>query len=873
MPEPSTDWRSASGFPEKPPLARAPAPSEGHGQAGSIAVAFILRAVRRHRLLFLPLAILTAGAALFTLKSPALYQATAVLRLAGERRAVAAGMETVAPTLDRNSAPLLSLVPMLRSRAVVGAVVDSLSLQLQPETFSRWRSRSGPTPLALGLTQVSVQPDSPRDTLSLRFEADSLLVWREDRWVKEGYGKSVEAAGVRFIIPTQPEAAGAALAVIPRDVAIDNALERLAVVPVTGTDAVELKFTDSDPAVAQRAVNVLLETFQASTIRASQEQARRRRLFLADQLEETSRLLAQAQGDLSTFRSRQRIANSADELAMRQAALMTLDTRRGEMEANRHVFRALLTQLESTDDSARVEGLRTLAYSPEIATDPIVGSLYQQLLVYRTRLDSLTTGPWRSSSTNPDVVQLKQLLSSSQQELVRAVRANLQSLEQRTAALGSMRSSQSSQIQALPALEAEETRLGQQVVALGSLADQLRLDHQKSRMSEELAAGDIDVVDLASRPYRPVGVPWWVKVGLALFVGLAGGAGVAVLLESRNHSIRAPEELRLTLPVPGLGIIPHVQEATPPRSLAALRQRLTNGAGERQMQAGLVEDSQWPSVGAEAFRLLYSSLLLTWNQGSRTILVTSTAPQEGKTLVASNLAVTFAREGARVLLIDCDLRRPRLHRVFGLSRAPGLMELLKPASLPADPTWSEIRDRSASGHAYSMAPEVGRGVREIPPPPARTSEPEASRVPGISGGAHPSSSGRTGSRTASIRSTGVRGLSVLTCGTLPDRPAEALRAGNMRGLLRELSGEFDVIIVDTPPVLVSADAPILAPLADDVLMVIRAGQTDREAVERAYEQLAAAGASIVGAVLNDPAGEVSRYRKLYYAYDYPAVSD
>jgi Mrp family chromosome partitioning ATPase len=104
-------------------------------------------------------------------------------------------------------------------------------------------------------------------------------------------------------------------------------------------------------------------------------------------------------------------------------------------------------------------------------------------------------------------------------------------------------------------------------------------------------------------------------------------------------------------------------------------------------------------------------------------------------------------------------------------------------------------------------------------------------------------------------------------------PAEALKAGDVRNLLTELSHQFDVIILDTPPVLVSADAAILAPLADDVLIVIRAGQTDRQAAELAYQQLAAAGASIVGAVLNDPAGEVSRYRKLYYSYDYPAVSD
>lgn len=873
MLEPSSDRRFSSGFPETSPPPRTPVPGAGQGGSGAIAVELIVRAVHRHRLLFLLLSTLTALAVIVVLRSPDLYRATAVLRLTGDRRVVASGMETTAPSLDRNSAPLLSLVPILRSRTLVGMVVDSLSLQLQPVSLSPWSAARGPTAQALGMDHVRIDPGVPGDTLRLRFEWDRLFVMRAGSWVQQPYGTPLSVRGVNFTIPKQPKVVQAALGVLNRDLAIDKALEQLAVVPVTGTDAVEIKFTDEDPAVAQQAVNLLLQTFQASTIRGSQEQARRRRLFLADQLQETDRLLDQAQANLSAFRSRQRLASSSDELAMRQAALMTLDTRRGEMEANRLVYQGLLGQLETRDDSARVEGLRMLVYSPEIATDPVVGRLYQQLLVYRTRLDSLTTGPWRASSTNPDVIQLNQLLNTSQQELIRAVRAHLRSLDQRTAAMATMRNSQSSQLQSLPALEAEETRLAQQVGALSTLADQLRLERQKARMSEELAASDIDIVDLASRPYRPVGVPWWLKVGLGLFFGLAAGAGAAVLLEIRNRSMRAPEEVRRVIPVPGLGVIPHVIEAGSPRGFAGLRQRLAIGPGTPDRSDELVKETlSSPSVGAEAFRLLYSSLLLTWRQGSRTILVTSSAPQEGKTFVASNLAVTFAREGARVLLVDCDLRRPRVHRVFGLSRSPGLVELLtKQAVVREEPT--NGFPAAGSAHRYSMAPETERQAESGPRDGEDAGEIlEAPQALPSDGGASAAGSPWIGTTSTSIRSTSVSGLFVLPCGALPRHPGQVLRAGVVRSLLMELSRQFDVIILDTPPVLVSADAPILAPIADDVLMVVRAGQTNREAAERAYEQLAAAGASFVGAILNDPAGELVRHQKLY-SYDYPAVTD
>jgi Mrp family chromosome partitioning ATPase/uncharacterized protein involved in exopolysaccharide biosynthesis len=838
----------------------------------TIAVPFILRAVRRHPAACVLLAVVTAAAAAFALQSPPIYQATAVLRLAGERRTVSAGMEDAAPMVDRHVAPVLSLVPMLQSRTLLGMVVDSLGLQLHPVPRPGWRGGPGPSAFDLGLQQIRVGPRAPGDTIRMRFDAEGLVVRQASGWGAYAYGQPVAVGDVTFVVPEPPRVAEAALAVIPRDMAVDDALGHLAVVPVTGTDAIQVHYTDGNPAVAQQVANLIVESFQSGTVRASQETARRRRLFLADQLEETDRLLTKAQADLSLFRSRQRLASSSEELAMRQAALMALDDRRGEMEANRRVYQSLLKQLESTDDSTRVEGLRSLAYSPEIATDPIVGRLYQQLLVYRTRLDSLSTGPWRASSTNPDVVQLNQLVSSSQEELALAVRARLRSLDERVAAFAAMRSQQSSQLQALPALEAEESRLSQQVAALSTLADQLRLEHQKSRMSEQLAASDVEIVDLAALPYSPSGVPSWVKVAFALFFGLAAGVGVSVLLEIRNRSIRAPEELKEMLPVPGLAIIPPLPEASPRHAFAALRQRLTDGSGARERATGLVQDSQSPSAGAEAFRLLYSSLLLSWKHGQRTILVTSTAPQEGKTLVASNLAVTFAREGARVLLIDCDLRRPRLHRVFGLPRAPGLIELLTARALPPalPPRAAQAPSAPASFlNGYSMDPALHRqdahqGFRPVPKPPADS--------PPVNGGG-PTAADWNGSWTRSIRSTAIEGLSVIPCGTLNHHPAEVLKAGNMRRLLAELGPRYDLIILDTPPVLVSADAPILAPLADDVLMVIRAGQTDREAVERAYEQLSAAGASIVGTVLNDPGGEALRNGKLYYSYDYPAVAD
>ncbi|MGH7527003.1 MAG: CpsD/CapB family tyrosine-protein kinase, partial [Gemmatimonadales bacterium] len=307
--------------------------------------------------------------------------------------------------------------------------------------------------------------------------------------------------------------------------------------------------------------------------------------------------------------------------------------------------------------------------------------------------------------------------------------------------------------------------------------------------------------------------------------------------------------------------------------------RLADRTVKNGLPDGVVADSRWPSVGAEAFRLLYSSLQLGWVTGRRTFLITSVAPQEGKTLIAANLAVTFAREGARVLLIDCDLRRPRLHKMFRVSRAPGLTEMLRKQSAPVEePVPPEPEEPVIQ--SYSMTPGMERPGDPSVIPPKRSTPEHGLRISGVTtpGGNVAGANGTwappgVGASSLSVRSTSIKGLSLLPCGSLPANPAQALTVSSVRAMLDEMADDFDVIIFDTPPVLVSADAPILAPLVDEVLLVVRAGQTDREATERAYQQLSAAGASVVGAVLNDPAGEVARFRKLYYSYDYPLIPD
>jgi hypothetical protein len=162
------------------------------------------------------------------------------------------------------------------------------------------------------------------------------------------------------------------------------------------------------------------------------------------------------------------------------------------------------------------------------------------------------------------------------------------------------------------------------------------------------------------------------------------GSGGAFLLELMNTSIRRREEIENVLQIPGLAVIPQIASSRGPRtSLLGLRGTRTGSNGkaltrhEGQVGAGLVAADHTHSSGAEAYRTLRTNLIFSQAvQTLKTIVVTSASPGEGKTTTAANLAVTFAQQGMQVLLVDCDLRRARLHKIFGVPREPGLTELM-----------------------------------------------------------------------------------------------------------------------------------------------------------------------------------------------------
>jgi non-specific protein-tyrosine kinase len=190
---------------------------------------------------------------------------------------------------------------------------------------------------------------------------------------------------------------------------------------------------------------------------------------------------------------------------------------------------------------------------------------------------------------------------------------------------------------------------------------------------------------------------------------------------------------------------------------------------------------------AEAYRTLRTNIQFSsLDKPLRTLLATSTAPDEGKSTTLANLAVTMAQAEQRVILVDCDLRRPTLHTLFDLPNETGLTSMIL--------------------------------TEETPPP---------------------------------LQETGVPGLSLLSSGPLPPRPADILGSRRMEAAIERLRAEADIVLFDTPPVVAVTDAAVLATKVDGVLLVFQAGRTSRERARRARQILEKVKANIVGVVLNN----------------------
>ncbi len=380
-----------------------------------------------------------------------------------------------------------------------------------------------------------------------------------------------------------------------------------------------------------------------------------------------------------------------------------------------------------------------------------------------------------------------------------------------------------SQLKGFSGRELDYARLQREAEVNKKIYAMLRQKLEEVRITEAEKVPDVSIVDPALLPTSPINTQSKITIAMGSLLGIVIGVVLAFVAENLDTSMGTIEDVESALKLPVLGVVPSIvsQEYKHLSFLNKLKLRKRIKDESKEKYARLISHYHPTSPIAESFRSIKTNIMVS--QSRKTILITSAGPQEGKTTILINLGIVFAQEGLKTLLISSDLRRPAVADSFGLDKKPGLSDVIR----------GTVRLEEAIRSTVDMI--LGNvDVDNI------------------------------------VRHPGLDHIRILPAGSSSFNPAEILHSKELETTLDKLKEEFDVILLDSPPVLPVTDVSILAPKVDGVVLCYEIGKTSRHALIRAKIQLETVGAKILGVILNHtkPQTEALEVYPYYYKYKY-----
>jgi capsular exopolysaccharide synthesis family protein len=546
---------------------------------------------------------------------------------------------------------------------------------------------------------------------------------------------------------------------------IDRFLANLNVEAVRYSRLVDITYRSADPVMAARIANGLGEAYIRQSVEFTSTTTKEASDFLTQQLAEHRLKLEASEQALQEYRERTDSVSLEDRqnvvvqrLADLNAAVTRANTVRIQKESAYNQVKGAL------DNPAAIDTV------PLILSNPFVQQQKTELATLQRQRAQLSE---KLGPNHPDMIKVGVAIQNAEAriqaevaQIVSSMRSDYEAAVAEERSLTATLNRQKGEAQVLNRTGIEYGALLRDAEANRQMFESLLKRTQETGISEELKAGNIRIVDQAETPRAPVSPNTFNNLLIALLGGLTLAVGLAFAFEYGDDRIKNPDELKKNLGLPFLGMVPALFDKS-------ITTPLINGSA--------------PNIFGESFRSIRTNVLFSSaDEGSRLVVVTSSAPGEGKTAVSTNLSLALAQAGHRVLLIDADMRKPRVHEVFSQPLAPGLSNLL-------------VGDKPVS---------------------------------------------------EAIRESTQQGLWLMAAGTYPPNPAELLGSKKFRDLTVFLQQYFDWVILDTPPVMAVTDAAIAANLAHGVLFVVGAEMTSRRVAQRAVEQLEMSQARFLGAVLN-----------------------
>ncbi|WP_437481402.1 polysaccharide biosynthesis tyrosine autokinase [Sorangium sp. So ce1014] len=611
---------------------------------------------------------------------------------------------------------------------------------------------------------------------------------------------------VYFLENLPKEAAAPAPKTVTAEEAADLVLERLLIEPVKDSRLAVVRYIDADRERAQRVLSTLMDVYIEQNLDEALASTTSAVDWLRIQLDKLKNDLEASETSLHEYKLSHDILDVdfedktnllREEMKQINDALTSVRTRREEFAARNH-------ELSKVDPNNPTD-----LPASELIQSPVLQMLRaRQEECVRERDALLGSG---KGDNHPDVRAANERITANRNALIAevknvqgAVSRDLAIVKRQETGLAALLEDSRKQAFGLNSLKIEYDRLRRTKDNTEKLY-QLVLERTKeSDLQRMMRVNNIRVLDrpsLALIPLRPrVGT----NIAVGIFAGLLLGIGAALGRALLDRTLKTPDEVERELGLPLLGLLPEFDN----RGKKEAELRKANRRGRRAAQPGrheLVVHDQPKSGIAEAARAIRTNLLfMSPDHPYKTLLVASAGPAEGKTTACCCIAVAMAQAGQKVVLIDCDLRKPRLHHIFGKGMEIGVTSALLDDSV--------VDDESA------------------------------------------------------LR-TEVENLYVIPAGPIPPNPAELLHSDRFKALLRKLQGRFDRVLIDSPPLLAVTDGTVLSTLVDGTVLVVRASVTTRDFARHGIRALYDVGGKTVGVVLNAvnlSRQEYGGYR--YYGY-------
>jgi polysaccharide biosynthesis transport protein len=575
--------------------------------------------------------------------------------------------------------------------------------------------------------------------------------------------------------------------------AIDTFLLHLTVAPIRNSRLVDVKYQLPDPALATSIVNTLAKNYIEQNLEYKFTASKDASDWLGARLAEERKAVEAAEAKLQAYREQNDAISLTDRENITVQKLSDLNAALTRAKTERIQKQSAYQQLEQLQaDPAKLDTF------PAILANTFIQQQKGELAELQRQQAQLSE---KYGDKHPEIIKLKSAIQVAQAKLsgeigkvVQSVRGEYQAALSQENSLTAALSQQKGEALTMNRKAIDYGVLERDVESSKQIYNSLLQRAKETGVSGELKSSNIRVVDAAEQPRHQISPRTALNELIALLTGTLLAAGLAFFFEYMDSRIKTPDEIRTHLGLAHLGMLPAMDQKD----------------GKYPLLSGGV-----PANFSEAFRALRTNVLFSSaEEGARALVITSTGPGEGKSMVASNLAISLAQAGQRVLLIDADMRKPKVNEIFGFKQEPGLSNVLVGSSKASE----------------------------------------------------------------AVRKTAVSGLWVMGAGRIPPNPAELIGSQRCREFVTSLKQHFDWVILDTPPVMAVTDAVIAANYVSGVVFVVGAEMTSRHAARTAIDQLTNGRARFVGVVLNRVALErnayyySSYYRREYGQYYQPAAN-